>query len=154
MKTKFNLLLVGLIALSIPTLSSCGNDGDTTRPVINLIEPAEDDVLTIGEAVHLEMELSDNEMLSSYKIDIHSAAGHDHSRAEAVTTIFEDDWDVSGQKNVPVHHHEIVIPADAEPGDYHLMIYCTDAAGNVAHVARGIVLSTEGGEGHDHGHDH
>jgi hypothetical protein len=31
-----------------------------------------------------------------------------------------------------------------------LMVYCTDAAGNEAHLARTIVLSTEGGEEHEH----
>lgn len=27
------------------------------------------------------------------------------------------------------------------PGNYHLMVYCTDAAGNETHIARNIVLS-------------
>ena len=35
--------------------------------------------------------------------------------------------------------------ADAAPGDYHLMVWCTDAAGNQTEVARNIVLSADGG---------
>jgi hypothetical protein len=30
------------------------------------------------------------------------------------------------------------------------MVYCTDAAGNEAYIARNVVLSTEGGEEHEH----
>ena len=43
-----------------------------------------------------------------------------------------------------------MIPANATPGDYHLMVYCTDAAGNEAHVARNIVLSVTGGDDGHH----
>jgi len=45
-----------------------------------------------------------------------------------------------------------VIPVNATPGDYHLMVYCTDAAGNEAYIARNIVLSTTAEED-DHHHD-
>lgn len=34
------------------------------------------------------------------------------------------------------------IPADATPRNYHLMVYCTDVAGNESYIARNIVLST------------
>lgn len=56
----------------------------------------------------------------------------------------------AGAKNASIHHHEILIPANATPGNYHLMVYCTDAAGNEAHLARNVVLSTEGGEEYEH----
>ena len=66
-----------------------------------------------------------------------------------VPFVFNRSYDVSGKKNVHVHHHDIVIPEDATPGDYHLMVYCTDAAGNETHIARNIVLSTTAEEDHD-----
>lgn len=56
-------------------------------------------------------------------------------------------------KNTKVHHHDIVIPADAAPGDYHLMVWCTDAAGNQTEVARNIVLSADGGTETEHDHE-
>ena len=59
-------------------------------------------------------------------------------------------YDVSEQRTAHIHHHDIVIPANATPGDYHLMVYCTDAAGNEAHVARNIVLSATGGDDGHH----
>ena len=65
---------------------------------------------------------------------------------------FNRSYDISGKKTAHIHHHDIVIPANATPGDYHLMVYCTDAAGNETYIARNIVLSTTA-EGDDHHHD-
>lgn len=45
------------------------------------------------------------------------------------------------------------IPADATPGNYHLMVYCLDQSGNETYVVRNIVLSVEGGEEGEHHHD-
>ncbi|MDR1182005.1 MAG: DUF4625 domain-containing protein [Bacteroidales bacterium] len=161
MKAKFNFYLVCLMAISFVVFSSCDkdDDGDTIKPVINLIEPEEDATLKIGDdyGVHFDLELSDDVMLKSYKVDIHpNFDGHVHSAmlksvsSETVDFTFNKSWDVSGQKNADIHHHEIKIPANATPGNYHMMIYCTDAAGNEAHLARNIFLSTEGGEEHEH----
>ncbi|GHU88917.1 hypothetical protein FACS1894155_04770 [Bacteroidia bacterium] len=155
------LYLVCLMAISFVIFSSCDrdNDSDTTKPVINLIEPEEGATLKIGDehGIHFELELSDNMILKSYKADIHpNFDGHGHSAplkstsSETVDFHFNKSWDVPGQKNVNIHHHEIVIPANATPGNYHLMIYCTDAAGNESYLARNIILSTEGGEEHEH----
>jgi hypothetical protein len=158
MKTKFNLYLVCLMAISFATFSSCDkdNESDTTKPVINLIEPEDGDVLKIGGDVHFDLELSDDVMLKSYKVDIHpNFDGHVHSsllksESETVDFTFNKSWDLPEQKNAAIHHHEIEIPANATPGDYHLMVYCTDAAGNEAYLARNVELSTEGGEEHEH----
>ena len=100
--------------------------------------------MKIGAAVHFEMELSDDTELRSYKVDIHNNFdGHNHTKAvfETVDFTYSKSWDVSGLKNTLVHHHEIVIPENATPGNYHLMVYCTDKAGNETYVARKIVLS-------------
>lgn len=161
MKTKYYLIAVCSLAFFSFVLTSCDKDkdGDTTKPVINLIEPEEGAVLKIGSetGVHLEMDLSDDVMLASYKIEIHNNFdGHTHSRAAGATKPFtyNKSWnDVTGLKNKRVHHHEILIPADATPGKYHLMVYCTDAAGNESSVARNIVLSLTEGEDHDHDHE-
>ena len=122
--------------------------------VINLIEPEDGEVFKIGDGhgIHFDIELSDDVMLKSYKVEIHSNFdGHVHSMttrstSETVDFTFNKSWDLSGQKNVSIHHHEIVIPENATPGAYHMMVYCTDAAGNESHVARSIVLSHEGEE--------
>ncbi|MEG1617255.1 MAG: DUF4625 domain-containing protein [Bacteroidales bacterium] len=129
---------------------------DTVKPVINLIEPAQGETLRIGNEVHLEMELSDNEALGAYKIEIHSNFDdHGHGSAsraatESVAFSFNRSWTLAPQKNTLIHHHEIVIPENAMEGKYHLMVFCTDMAGNESYIARNIVLSHEGGEDHEH----
>lgn len=162
MKNRIYMLSLSIISLVITpvVLTSCSDDdGDTTPPVINLIEPEEGAVLKIGSDVHFDMELSDDEMLYSYKVEIHNNFdGHEHTKSlkaeeETVAFSFNKSWDVSGQKNAKIHHHEIVIPENATPGNYHLMIYCTDAAKNESYIAKNIVLS-HNGEDHDHDHDH
>ena len=152
MKTKIKFYLVGLMAISSLLFSSCDNndDGDTTKPVINLIAPEEGAILKIGSeyGVHFMVELSDDIMLKSYKVDIHNNFdGHGHTKVASNTVdfTFNKSWDVSG-KNTSIHHHEIKIQANATPGNYHLMVFCTDAAGNESYIARNIVLDHEGEE--------
>ena len=137
MKTKLYLPIISLLAMSVFAFISCDDsDSDTTKPVIELHEPEEGQELKIGgeNGVHFEMELSDEVMLKSYMIEINRS------------------YDISGKKTAHIHHHDIVIPVNATPGDYHLMVYCTDAAGNEAYIARNIVLSTTAEED-DHHHD-
>jgi hypothetical protein len=143
---KSILILAAITAIFF----SCNENSDTVKPVINLIEPAEGDALQIGSArgVHFEAEFSDNENLASYKVNIHqNLDGHTHTRATSDFE-FEKSWTISG-RNVAIHHHEIIIPENATPGNYHLMVYCTDAAGNEAHIALNVVLSHEAGEDED-----
>ena len=145
--------MISLLATVTFMFSSCDNDdsSDTTKPLIELHEPEEGQALEIGNehGVHFEMDLSDDVMLKSYKIEIHSNFDHHshggNSRAaqETVDFSFNRSYDVSGQKTAHIHHHDIVIPANATAGDYHLMVYCTDAAGNESHIARNIKLSNE-----------
>ncbi|MDR0733779.1 MAG: DUF4625 domain-containing protein [Dysgonamonadaceae bacterium] len=149
-KIFFSVCFLAMFAI---VWNGCKEDGDTTRPVINLIEPAEGDTLQIGDDVHFEAEFSDDEALASYKVNIHpDFDGHTHTRSSDGETVdFEKDWSwtVSG-RNTSIHHHEIEIPENATPGDYHLMVYCTDVAGNESHIALNVVLSHEAGENHDH----
>lgn len=162
MKTRIYLSIIGLMAFSFLFVSCSKDDeGDTVKPVINLLEPEEGVVLKIGDAngVHFEMDIADNEAIASYKINIHNNFdGHSHTRAsEGGTTkpfAFERTYtDKAGQKQARVHNHDIKIPADATPGNYHLMVYCLDRSGNETYVARNIVLSTTGGVESEHHHD-
>lgn len=159
MKTRLFISTICLLT-SMFLFSSCDDDdkGDVTPPVISLAEPEEGAELLIGgeHGVHLEMDLADDVELKSYRINIHSNFDH-HGHGsktkaadETVTFSFDKVYDdAAGKKNHHVHNHDIVIPANATPGDYHLMIYCTDAAKNETYMARNIVLSTTAEEDHD-----
>lgn len=160
MKTRNNILFLTILSFVTFSVlfSSCSkdDDNDVTAPTINLIAPAEGAVLKIGADVHFDMDLLDNEELSSYKVEIHNNFdGHEHKSSsmketgETTPFFFQKSWSVTGQKNAKIHHHEIVIPANATPGNYHLIVYCTDAAKNESHIARNIVLSVDGEE-HQH----
>lgn len=83
MKTKLYLPIISLLAMSVFAFISCDDsDSDTTKPVIELSEPEEGQELKIGDehGVHFEMDLSDDVMLKSYMIEIHS--NFDHHRME------------------------------------------------------------------------
>lgn len=153
MKTKIFYFIISTLLLT-NIFTSCENDKDTTPPVIELISPAENQSLLIGNThgIHLDMNLSDNEMLASYKIEIHNNFdGHEHSRNgqngmenEPIPFFFSKSWNLTGLRNTNIHHHEIVIPANTIAGKYHMIIHCTDAAGNESHIARNIILSNDG----------
>lgn len=159
MKTIAYLSIVSVMMLST-LFVSCSDDekqGDTTKPVITLNAPTEGAILKPGSHIHFDMDLEDDVMLGSYKVEIHNNFdGHGHTKASADeeeetsdTTPFtyNNSWNVSGQKNIHIHHHEIEIPSNATEGNYHLMVYCTDAAGNESYIARNIVLAEHGETG-------
>ena len=151
-----NILFFVLSAIMCVSFSACDEeDADTTKPVITLYEPEDCDSLRIGESVHFECDFSDDEALGSYLIEIHNNFdGHGHkTRAdETVPFSIKKSYDLNNLRNTHVHHHDIVISDDATPGAYHLVVYCTDAAGNQSMVARDIILSHDA-ESHDHDHD-
>lgn len=158
-----NILFFVLSAIMSVSFSACDEDeADTTKPVITLDEPEDGDSLRIGESIHFECDFSDDEALGSYLIEIHNNFdGHGHKISSSQTRgedteafYFKKSYDISNLRNTHVHHHDIVIPENATPGAYHLIVYCTDAAGNQAMVARDIILSHDAESHHHHDHDH
>ncbi len=147
--------IILLLTISIFAFCACSDDEtiDTQQPTINLIEPADGDSILIGSpnGMHFEVDFADNQALSSYKIDIHSAAGHTHNKSvEALNFTFLKTYtDIDGQRNAHVHHHDIMIPEDTAEGEYHIVVYCLDQAGNEEYVAHTIVLSHTATEDED-----
>ncbi len=144
MKTTINYLFISFSLIVFSTLFvSCDEDGDNTSPVIQLNTPQEGDVLKAGSTLNLDVVFTDNEMLKTYRVNMHSNFNnHGHSRAaghEDEVTLFERTWSISGTKQ-EVRHNELQIPADAIPGKYHLVVECTDAASNEARVFRNVVV--------------
>ncbi len=176
MKSKM-FLSVLLFAAVVFVAPSCNQVGDTTKPVIDLHEPEDGECFKPGSEICLEMDLSDNIALESFKINIHNAFdGHEHEHAHAPAQSAtrhgdeHDDYntdadhaftydktseelgkDINGLKNAHQHIH-IEIPADAACGDYHLMVYCYDVDKNESHVARSIAI-TKDAEEHEHDHE-
>lgn len=95
MKTR-NIAITLLLAAVI-ALTSCEKEvTDNEKPVIVLTAPVEDEAVLPGSDIHLEVTLSDNEALASYKVNIHGAFdGHEHSattRATEDSVAFEKTW--------------------------------------------------------------
>ena len=159
-----SITLLSCLALATAFTGCKEEPIDTTKPVIELIEPEDNDSLRIGDenGVHFEMKLSDNDLVKSYKIDVHNNFdGHSHTRDlrhgddQTKPFSFNKEYTVN-QRNASIHHHDIKIPADATPGEYHLLVYCVDRSGNESMVARTVILSKDapGDHHHDHDHDH
>ncbi|MFI3331152.1 MAG: DUF4625 domain-containing protein [Rikenellaceae bacterium] len=144
--------LFAALLLSV-ALISCEAEGDVTKPVIDLTSPAEGEQLEADSTgMHFEVSFSDDEGLSSYKVEIHSNFdGHTHaslSRHDDEDTVdfsYNNSWVIEGSngetlRNEDIHHHEIIIPSNATRGDYHFTIYCTDLSGNQSYVVRNVEI--------------
>lgn len=155
-------VLLGSLAVAVSSCKKNDSSKDTEKPVIEIHEPEENEYVLVGKGMHLEMDLSDNEALASYKINVHNAFdGHSHSSTAPTRHEGEEKKpfayekihnEITGQKNAHVHTHEVVIPADAHLGAYHLMVYCTDKAGNESWRAVKINVTDDASKVEDHDH--
>ncbi|MFI3280818.1 MAG: DUF4625 domain-containing protein [Rikenellaceae bacterium] len=73
------IFAVATLLISTSTFVSCDKDGDTTKPVIELSEPEDGEEFLPGSEICVEMDLSDDTALASFKINVHNAFdGHSH----------------------------------------------------------------------------
>jgi hypothetical protein len=117
---------------------------DTTKPVINMVDPITGKTIVLGTALHLQMDLSDNIELKSYKVVISKSL-------KGVTTsdwAFSQTWQIpSGKKTLAVNHNEILVPTtftggnSVTTGNYDMLITCTDTAGNESTTSVVVALS-------------
>ncbi len=151
-----------LFAVAAMFLVACNNDNDdvdTTKPVIEIIKPVADageDHIEFhqGDEFEFEAKFTDNVALKSYKVAIHyNGDGHEHSAV--VKSATEEDhveWDQEWSGDLKEEQEDrvaflIEVPENAEPGEYHLGVYCFDVAGNESTTWMEIVVEEEG---HDH----
>lgn len=146
-----NVLVFGLFVLSIFALVSCSDDNDDTqKPVVSNLEVGHSDTIHIGEGIHLEFEVEDDNRLDYYRITIHPEEDHEKSAGETLSWTYDSTFtEVSGLRNYTVHQHDIVVPETAEEGDYHFHLAVADQAGNVTEIEKDLVASHEEGE-HEH----
>lgn len=154
MKNLQSLSLIVLSALFLFCWSAC-EQADTVPPTIVVASPEEDAAIKAGEELCVKVTFTDNKALSAYKINIHpNFNGHSHApmRSLASSTLATEqtvDFEVtltSASQNDPLtgtncfRDIDIDIPDNATPGNYHLLIYCTDAAGNEMYVAQDLKI--------------
>lgn len=98
---KKSLYITGIVLLSAMAFTACDKDSvDTEKPVITVMKPSVDEAVTPGNAIHFEVQFSDNEALASYKVDIHGAFDdHGHTAVagrNAVTVTTDIGTELSG----------------------------------------------------------
>ncbi len=143
MKTKtIQFLAIAFIAGLI--FISCEEDNDDNqKPVISNLEVGHNDTIHVGEGIHLDFEVSDNEHLDYYKITIHHEEDHKKFFSETEWEFDSTFTEISGLKNYTVHHHDILVPENAELGEYHFHLSVADEAGNLAEVEKELVMAAE-----------
>lgn len=137
MFTKKNLFALLVITLTLGFVSCSDDKHDTEEPEITLLAPANEDSFAPGSSILIEALLTSEAGIASYKIDIHWAGGHSHSRS--ITDEVPNRWEyttgennLNGQKTVNINHTTTIIPETTEVGAYHLGIIAVDIHGKEA----------------------
>ena len=127
--------------ISIVFITSCDDDTDDTLPEIDFIFPIENEQLVTGTNLEFEAEFTDDTELKSYRIDIHKAGDHTHKSKSSHEFTMQKSWDFEeGMKSAHIRHNEVFIPNDTETGEYHILVYCADKAGNESWIAHDIEI--------------
>ena len=130
MKTLKFLKTIG-IAISATVLMYACKPADP--PIITLEAPEDGAVFYAGYDVHFATMLADSIGLASYGVQI-------TDKEEKVTCGWT--WDLPDVKEQFIHHHEIIIPKDAVPGDYIFTITCKNKKGKTSRVSKNIGIIT------------
>ena len=147
---KSKIITYTLLTFSLLGFTACSDDDgflDKEKPIITINKPTDHQHLHNGDILDIDIDLSDNVGLSTYKIDIHfDGDGHQHKSAVLA------EW--SQNFGDPLHgktSHKIVeqlpIPDEITTGHYHFGIHALDTSGNeeIKYIEIEIV---------DHDHDH
>ena len=134
-------LLCALCACS----SSDDDTKDMTYPVINTTDivaiPTDCDVYQRGEVIPVSFLFTDDTELGAYNIEIHNNFDHHTHSTSSVECPMEtakkpvNPWVYNQDFTIPAGQrsfsacHDIKIPEDIDPGDYHFMVRLTDRAG-------------------------
>ena len=118
---------------------------DMNKPVINTKDvvavPTDCEVYKRGDVIPFYVLFTDDIELGTYNIEIHQNFDHhthcsssveckmDEKKAPVKPWTYNQDFSISsGQKSFTARH-DIVIPADIDPGDYHFLVRLADRAG-------------------------
>jgi hypothetical protein len=128
-----------ILAALTGLLASCASD--TEKPVVTIHEPANNEIVEVGSEIHVDFEITDNDALKQFKIDIHGGHdGHTHGKLSAILPPF-DTIIVENISGIAVDRHiHIDVPTNAWPGPYHVIVYATDQSGNEGKAEADITI--------------
>lgn len=123
------------LLLAVPLLfTNCKKeeDVDTTKPVISISTPTQEQEIQRGTKFMITGTITDDKELASFKIDIHDGSGHTHKS----TISGENEWDHEITKSISGTSYsiseEVTIPVTADTAEYDIIIEALDKAGNAA----------------------
>lgn len=102
MKIKNLFFSVQLLTFFAFTISSC-SDKKNEAPVITLDEPANGETIVLGDSIHIEGMVTDDESLHELMIKVSNSAG---------ATVFQSVPAVHNLKSYTFHHHVTPFSAD------------------------------------------
>ncbi|SEW00681.1 protein of unknown function [Prevotella sp. khp7] len=141
--TIYSIML--LCALSACSGSDDEEQKDMQQPVISeqgiTANPIDCQQYHRGDVIPFHYVMTDDQELGAYNIEIHNNFDH-HTHSTTATEcpmdaqkdpknpwVYNRDFSIpSGQRTYDARH-DIQIPTDIDPGDYHFMIRLTDRAG-------------------------
>ena len=141
--TIYSIML--LCALSACSGSDDEEQKDMQQPVISeqgiTANPIDCQQYHRGDVIPFHYIMTDDQELGAYNIEIHNNFDH-HTHSTTATEcpmdaqkdpknpwVYNRDFSIpSGQRTYDARH-DIQIPTDIDPGDYHFMIRLTDRAG-------------------------
>ena len=143
---KIYLSLILLCALSACSSSDDDVTKDMTAPEISsegsVAGPIDGQVFKRGDVIPFNYLFTDDTELGAYNIEIHNNFDHHtHSttstdcaldaekKATAKAWVYNKDFTIPAGMRSYTARHDIAIPADIDPGDYHFMIRLTDRSG-------------------------
>jgi len=142
---KIYLSLILLCALSACSSSDDDVTKDMTAPEISsegiVAVPIDCQVFKRGEVIPFNYLFTDDTELGAYNIEIHNNFDHHtHSTTSTDCTldakkdpvkawVYNKDFAIPAGVRSYTARHDIAIPADIDPGDYHFMIRLTDRSG-------------------------
>ena len=134
---KSSLLISVVVSLLV--FVACENDDDLVdvdAPVITVNEPVYGEAFEAGEPLHFNVLFEDNNELATFNIDIHNDFdSHAHGRRNLNPFEYEESFELTGKSDDVLE--DILIPADATAGPYHLTVEAIDAEGNATTFADG-----------------
>lgn len=144
-KTLFSLLL-GLAALA-----ACDKGDDTEKdlqkPTISgdgiVASPIDCQQYKRGETLPVSYLFADNRELGEYTLEVHNNFDHhnhdkhntscekDKDKTPVNPWVFKKTYKIPNKQKTYTARQDLSIPTDIDTGDYHFMIYLTDATGHM-----------------------
>jgi len=123
MKTAIKTMVLIFIASSTLFFTSCDDDDDVQKPVINNLELGIGDshIAYAGADLHIEADIYAEGKVDEITVEIHQEEGS----SDEIEATYDD---YAGRINPTLHKH-VDIPAETPTGTYHVHITVTDMLG-------------------------